>query len=58
MGNRGVGRVPQRQRKPAVNIVTPIGANSFTWQSVKRTLDGVKLPDTPPVKIVRVQAGK
>ena len=38
----------------AVNIVTPIDANSFTWQSVKRTLDGVKLPDTPPVKIVRV----
>jgi uncharacterized protein (TIGR02246 family) len=42
----------------AVNIVTPIDANSFTWQSVQRTLDGVKLPDTPPVKIVRVQAGK
>jgi uncharacterized protein (TIGR02246 family) len=42
----------------AVNIVTPIDANSFTWQSVKRTLDGVKLPDTPPVKIVRVQSSK
>ena len=30
----------------AVNIVTPIDANSFTWQSMKRTLDGVSLPDT------------
>jgi len=39
----------------AVNIITPIDANSFTWQSVKRTLDGVKLPDTPPVKVNRVQ---
>ena len=42
----------------AVNIITPIDANSFTWQSVKRTLDGVRLPDTPPVRIVRVPAGK
>jgi len=40
----------------AVNIVTPIDANSFTWQSIRRTLDGVGLPDTSPVKIVRVQA--
>ena len=36
----------------AVNIITPIDANSFTWQSTKRTLDGVSLPDVPPVKIV------
>jgi uncharacterized protein (TIGR02246 family) len=42
----------------AVNVLTPIDADSFTWQSVKRTLDGVRLPDTPPVKIVRVKAGK
>ena len=42
----------------AVNILTPIDANSFTWQSVKRTLDGVRLPDTPPVKVVRVPSGK
>jgi hypothetical protein len=42
----------------AVNIVTPIDTNSFTWQSVKRTLDGVSLPDIKPVKIVRVPSGK
>ena len=42
----------------AVNILTPIDAKSFTWQSVKRTLDGVPLPDIPPVKVVRVQAGR
>ncbi|MFZ1935085.1 MAG: SgcJ/EcaC family oxidoreductase [Thermoguttaceae bacterium] len=42
----------------AVNIVTPIDANSFTWQSVKRTLDGVSLPDVKPVKIVRVHPAK
>jgi uncharacterized protein (TIGR02246 family) len=42
----------------SVNIATPLDANSFTWQSVKRTLDGVKLPDVPPVKMIRVQQGK
>ena len=29
----------------AVNVLTPIDANSFTWQSLKRTLDGVAIPD-------------
>jgi len=42
----------------AVNIITPIDADSFTWQSIKRTLDGVSLPDMPPVKIVRMQPRK
>jgi len=42
----------------AVNVLTPIDANSFTWQSVKRTLDGVALPDTAVVKMVRVQPAK
>jgi hypothetical protein len=42
----------------SVNITAPIDASSFTWQSVKRTLDGVRLPDVPPVKMVRVQPSK
>lgn len=42
----------------AVNVITPVDANSFTWQSAKRTLDGVSLPDVPPVTIVRVEAKK
>ena len=42
----------------AVNVLTAVDANSFTWQSLKRTLDGVALPDTGPVKMVRVQPGK
>jgi hypothetical protein len=42
----------------AVNMATPIDANSFTWQSIKRTLDGVSLPDVPPVTIARVPASK
>lgn len=42
----------------AVNVVTPIDANSFTWQSLQRTLDGVRLPDIAPVKMVRSQSAK
>jgi uncharacterized protein (TIGR02246 family) len=42
----------------AVNILMPIDANSFTWQSVKRSLDGVRLPDMPLVRMVRVKPGK
>jgi len=42
----------------AVNVLTAVDANSFTWQSLKRTLDGVALPNTAPVKMVRVQPGK
>jgi hypothetical protein len=42
----------------SVNFLTPIVSNTFTWQSIHRTLDGVSLPDAQPVKIVRVQSGK
>ena len=42
----------------SVNIVTPLTPTASLWQSIKRTLDGVSLPDTPPVKIVRVRASK
>ena len=52
------GMLRDGSESTAVNVITPIDANSFTWRSIKRTLDGVSLPDTRPVKIVRVQAGK
>jgi uncharacterized protein (TIGR02246 family) len=53
----GTGVFRDGSESAAVNVLTPIDAKSFTWQSKKRTLDGVSLPDTPPVKIVRVQSG-
>ena len=42
----------------AVNVLTAVDANTFTWQSLKRTLDGVALPNTAPVKLTRMQRGK
>jgi len=41
----------------SVNVLTPADANRFTWQSVNRSLDGVRLPDLQAVKIVRVPSG-
>ena len=42
----------------AVNIITPVDANGFTWQSIKRILDGVALPDVAPARLVRAPAAK
>ncbi len=42
----------------ALNVITPINANSFRWQSFRRTLNGKPLPDAAPVVMVRVAAGK
>jgi uncharacterized protein (TIGR02246 family) len=39
----------------ATNIVTPIDANTVTWQSKDRTVDGKPLPDTKEIKMKRVQ---
>ena len=52
------GMLRDGSQSTSVNVVTPLDANSFTWQSIQRTLDGVSLPDVKPVKIVRVQPGK
>jgi uncharacterized protein (TIGR02246 family) len=49
-GSTGEGRVIT-----ATNIMTPIDADSFTRQSVERTLDGELLADQPPVKVTRVK---
>ena len=52
------GTLRDGSESTAINIITPLDSDSFMWQSIKRTLDGVSLPDTPPAKIVRVQPSK
>ena len=39
-----------------VNLLTRHGDDTFTWRSVKRTLDGKELRDNPPVKVNRVRS--
>ncbi len=52
------GMLRDGSESTAVNIVTPVDANSFVWQSVRRTLDRVGLPDTAAAKLVRGQPAK
>ncbi len=52
----GIGR--DGSESSAVNVLTPLDANSFSWQSLRRTLNGDPLPDTALVKMVRVPAAK
>jgi len=40
----------------ATNILTPLDADTFLWQTVERTRDDEALADLPPVKVVRVKA--
>ena len=39
----------------ATNIITPVDANTVTWQSKERTAGGKPLPDTKEIKMKRVQ---
>jgi uncharacterized protein (TIGR02246 family) len=39
----------------ATNVVTPVDADHFTWQSTKRSMDGKTLPDTEVVKMKRIK---
>jgi uncharacterized protein (TIGR02246 family) len=37
------------------NILRRVNDDTFTWQSIDRTLDDTALPDLPPVKVMRVK---
>ena len=50
--------LPDGSAVSATNILIPLGKDAFTWQSVDRTAAGTALPNTPPVRVTRVQAGK
>jgi uncharacterized protein (TIGR02246 family) len=39
----------------ATNILSPIDKDSFSWQSIDRTLDGEALPNIPPIKVTRAR---
>jgi uncharacterized protein (TIGR02246 family) len=40
------------------NILRRVNDDTFTWQSIDRTLDDDALPDLPPVKVTRVKPEK
>jgi uncharacterized protein (TIGR02246 family) len=49
--------LPDGRKAWATNIYTPVNADSFTWQSIGRKVDGEFLPNIDEVKIVRKTAG-
>ena len=56
-GNRwiinAVATMPDGRKTSAINIMTMLDKNSFTWQSTGRELDGEILPNIEPIKVVR-----
>jgi uncharacterized protein (TIGR02246 family) len=50
------GTLPDGGKSSAVNIITHVDDNSFTWQSVQREVSGDVLPNVDEVLIVRKPA--
>jgi uncharacterized protein (TIGR02246 family) len=50
------GTLPDGGKTSAVNIFTHVDNNSFTWQSIDRTIDGEVQPNVDEVLIVRKPA--
>ncbi len=49
------GVEPDGSDTTATNLLTPVDKDSFTWQSLDRTVDGEAAPSITPVKVVRVK---
>jgi uncharacterized protein (TIGR02246 family) len=46
------------KRLTATTIFIPVDADTLTWQAVNQTLNGVAVPDTPPIKVTRQKPAK
>lgn len=52
------GRLADGSTLTAMNILTPIDRDTFTWRSIQRTRDGEELADLATVKVTRVKDTK
>ncbi len=50
--------LPDGRRASAINIMTKVDDDSFTWESTGREVDGEILPNVDPVKVVRAPAAE
>ncbi|HEY4311349.1 MAG TPA: SgcJ/EcaC family oxidoreductase [Pirellulales bacterium] len=50
-----VGTLPDGRTLTETNVLRRINDDTFTWQSVDRTLDDLEVPDLAPVKVTRVK---
>ncbi len=51
ISNKGV--LADGRKASMTNVIKPVDANSFTWQTIERTAGGELLPNVPEVLIVR-----
>ena len=49
------GVEPDGGETTATNLLTPLDKDSFTWQSIDRTVNGEAASNITPVKVVRVK---
>jgi uncharacterized protein (TIGR02246 family) len=49
------GRLPDGSKLTATNILVPLDQDSFTWQTVKRSIGGEDVYELPPVRVTRVK---
>jgi uncharacterized protein (TIGR02246 family) len=52
------GRLGDGSTMAATILLTPLDQDSFTWQAIKRSIDGEEVDDLPPVKVTRVKQKK
>jgi uncharacterized protein (TIGR02246 family) len=52
------GRLSDGSTLAATNLLIPVNHDAFTWQSIKRSVDGEEVDDLPPVKVTRVKPTK
>ncbi len=50
---RNQGVLADGRKATMVNVIKPVDANSFTWQTIERTAGGELLPNVAEVEIVR-----
>jgi uncharacterized protein (TIGR02246 family) len=55
---RAVGTLTDGRELAETNILRRVDDDTFTWQSIDRTLDDTPVPDLPPVKVTRVKPEK
>ena len=50
---RNRGTLPDGRTATMINVMKPVDANSFTWQTIERTAGGELLPNIDEIQIVR-----
>ena len=49
------GRLSDGSTLAATNLLTPLDQDTFSWQAVRRSIDGEEVDDLPPVKVTRLK---